>query len=221
MVLVRNSQNEIKLLNLLNLVNQLYSFMRIILASKSPARKKMLTQMGLKFEVMPSENDEAKITDPLPSRRVKKIALEKALETIGKIRDDQGKQGETIIISADTMVYCNKQFIGKPTDLNDAKRILKLLSGTTHYLYSGICVMTPTHTFLDYDKSEVTFRKLSNEEIDDYIKNNNVLYWAGGYTIEKGTPGASFIKKIKGSNSNVLGLPVKKLLNILKQVIIE
>lgn len=185
--------------------------MRIILASKSPARKKMLTQMGLKFEVMPSEIDEDKITDPLPSRRVKKIALEKALEIFKKNKD-------ALIVSADTMVYCHKQFIGKPTDLNDAKRILNLLSGTTHYLYSGICVMTPTHTFLDYDKSEVTFRKLSNEEIDDYIKNNNVLYWAGGYTIEKGTPGASFIKKIKGSGSNVLGLPVKKLKLILNKI---
>ncbi len=209
--------------------------------------------MGLKFSVMPAEIDEDKIRLFSPSQTVKKIALLKAQKIQNylikhaiarSISDD-----ELIVIAADTMVYSQKKFIGKPKDKNHAKEILRNLSGTTHWLYSGICVLQTSslchsrsnresiknyqidsrfrgndnvvkgndkmRVFLDFDKSKVTFRKLTKEEIENYVQNNPVELWAGAYTIEKGTPGASFIKEIKGSKSNVLGLPVKKLRRIL------
>lgn len=203
---------------------------------------------------MPAEIEEEKIREKTPSATVKKIALLKSKEISHKIKivfnysaiachlkTNNRQLEETIIISADTMVYIPKsklknqkaKFIGKPETKNEAKQILTTLSGSTHWLYSGICVLQirqigqirPTcrrgrqiRTFLDYDKSKVTFRKLTEKEIDEYVKNNPVTLWAGAYTIEKGTAGAGFIKKIKGSNSNVLGLPVKKLKKILSQI---
>ncbi len=226
--------------------------MKIILASKSPARKKLLSQLGLKFEVVPAEIDEDKIREKSPSATVKKIAFLKANEILKKLKHDE----EIIIISADTMVYRRGLYIGKPEDENEAKRILTAFSDTTHWLYSGICVLhvypsviaspdasgrgnlvklrlrslsraqrgiSPRNdnirVFLDFDRSRVTFRKLSEEEIEEYVQENNVHLWAGAYTIEKGTAGASFIKEIEGSSSNVLGLPVKKLKKILEELI--
>lgn len=169
---------------------------------------------------MPAEVEEEKIREKTPSATVKKIALLKAQ----KVRRQYQKEKELLIISADTMVYCQKKYIGKPKSLTDAKQILLTLSNTTHWLYSGICVLhqsfshsggVKVKTYLDFDKTKVTFRKLDNKEIEEYIANNPVCLWAGAYTIEKGTPGESFIKKIQGSGSNVLGLPMKKLKRIL------
>lgn len=222
--------------------------MRIILASKSPARKKLLSQLGLKFEVLPAEIDEDKIRESSPSATVKKIALEKAKKVltkiggIGGIGDIGGRNEEITIISADTMVYLPKansqrliaNYIGKPKNKSEAKQILTTLSGTTHWLYSGLCVLQRRMQsrmqrkilndkevlikYVEYVKSRVTFRELNEKEIDDYVLNENVTLWAGAYTIEKGTAGAGFIKKITGSNSNVLGLPVEKLKRILRGI---
>ncbi|MBI3384798.1 septum formation protein Maf [Candidatus Gottesmanbacteria bacterium] len=184
--------------------------MKIILASKSPARKKLLLELGLKFEVVPSEVDEEKFQDKKPSVRVKKIALAKAKAVLEKASK------EAVIIAADTMIYYQGKFIGKPKSLAEAERMLSLLSGSTHFLYTGTCVIKGNRTILDYDKSEVTFRKLMPNEIADCVKDPEVLNHAGAYTIEKTTFGSGFIKKIKGSYSNVLGLPVEKLNKILK-----
>ncbi len=238
------------------------TIMRIILASQSPARKKLLAEIGLKFEVIPADIDEEKISDPMPSRRVKKLALLKAKAVWKRLshggnegyEGNGGKNWDVIIIAADTLVYLptansrqpTTKFIGKPKDLKHAKEILTLLSGSTHWLYTGICViyalchpefisgsrnkfgMTTLDLkqvqhdnckiFLDYDKTRVFFRKLSSEEINSYIADPEVLNQAGAYTIEKTTFGAGFIKKIKGSYSNVLGLPVEKLKKILSDI---
>ncbi len=214
--------------------------MRIILASKSPARARLLAQLGLKFEVIPSLVDEDQIQDPLPSRRVKKLALLKAKTVLEKLEHE--KNDEITIIAADTLVYLPKlkvksqklkakeqkaKFIGKPHNLNDAGRILRMLSGKTHYLYSGFCVLKyashlggvmkeKVKIYAGFEKTKMTFRKLKATEIDNYVKTQNVLLFAGSYSIETNTPGVGFIKKIEGSKSNVVGLPMEKLREILR-----
>lgn len=221
--------------------------MRIILASKSSARKKILEDLGLKFEVVPSEVDEDTIKNKRPAVLVKKIAMLKARTVLKKvswltglrINESYGlikrRQEQVLIIAADTVVYIPKsslyplsfcgqaKIIGKPKDKTDAKQILKSLSGSTHYLYTGICAISLTSgkidkEFCDFEKTKVVFRKLKESEINQYIENPEVLNHAGTYTIEKSTPGAGFIKKIEGSYTNVLGLPVEKLRKIFKGI---
>lgn len=204
--------------------------MKIILASKSKARKQLLSESGLKFDIVPADIDEKQIKDPVPSRRVKKLALLKAKTVLERL-SHEGYGENVLIIAADTMVYFQNKFIGKPRNKKEAKEILRKLSGSTHWLYTGICVVhvnchceeageagslaMTKKVFLDFDKTKVTFRKLADLEIDSYVKNPKVLNHAGGYTIEKNTVGEGFIKQIKGSYSNVLGLPIEKLRRIL------
>jgi septum formation protein len=199
--------------------------MKIILASKSPARKRILEKLGISFSVVPSYIDEDQILDPIPSRRVKKLAKLKAKTVLKKAHET-----ELVIISADTMVYMPKskaknlqsRFIGKPNNLTEAKQILQSLSGSIHFLYSGLCVVWRKNgivrQFLTYAKTKMTFRKISDEEIDKYIKQENVLTFAGAYSIESNRPGVGFIKKMEGSYTNVVGLPIEKLKTILKKV---
>jgi len=177
--------------------------MKIILASKSPARKKLLLEMGLKFEIIPADIDEEKFQDTRPSVRVKKIAKAKAEAILKRLIHEGSGENEgdvgIIIIAADTMVYCHGKLIGKPKNLPHAKEILTLLSGSTHYLYTGICLIYKSSNgkykiFLDFDKTKVFFRKLSEEEISSYVADPEVLNHAGTYTIEKSTPGEGFIK---------------------------
>lgn len=173
---------------------------------------------------MPSDLDESIIKDKLPSTRVKKLARLKAEVVANKLIDKQ----DYLIIAADTMVYLpstpgveHYRMIGKPKDKKEAKKILQELSSSTHWLYTGICVIKIDRTrqiFLDFDKTKVVFRKISDQEIDEYVQNPEVLNHAGGYTIEKSTVDEGFIKEIYGSYSNVLGLPMEKLKEILSMM---
>lgn len=204
--------------------------MRVILASKSPARKKLFSEIFSNFEVIASGADEDQVADLNPAKRVQKLARWKAETVLQKINEKDNEvsgKNEVLIVSADTMVFLPpKTFIGKPHDLTEAKRILSTLSGSTHYIYTGICVVKKTvhngqinvSKKTAFDKTKMKFRKLSEIEIEDYIKRINVLILAGSYSIETNTPGASFIEKIEGSYTNVLGLPMEKLRSLLLAV---
>ncbi len=184
----------------------------IILASKSPRRKKLLRQIGLEFKTMTADVNEEFIDGENPVDTVKRLAVEKlkAAEVIEK---------SGIIISADTIVVLNGIIIGKPRDENDAERILSALSGNTHQVYTGFAIknIEKNSLVVDYEQTDVTFRSLAPEEISEYISSGSPMDKAGAYGIQDDY-GAVFVSKIEGCYYNVVGLPLAKLYSQLKRI---
>ena len=183
--------------------------MNIILASKSPRRKKLLEEMNLKFDVITSSFNEEQI-----------IPLNKAPHTYcmqlaqHKCRNISNKYTDSLVIGADTIVYHNKKILNKPKDRSEAKRHLKALSNDTHIVYTGVCVnIKSRNTSLTfYDKSYVTFYKLNHEDINYYIDNFEPYDKAGSYGIQDWS--MAFVKKINGCFNNVVGFPIAKFLKL-------
>lgn len=186
--------------------------MKVILASSSEARQGLLKEIIANFEIHVPDVDEEKIKDPIPSQRVKKISRLKAETVWERFKSPNN----SLIISADSLVYFRKRFIGKPKNIANAKQILRDLSGSTHALYTGFCLIKTDRfgnkkVVQGFDKTRITFRILKEKEILDFVKKFKVLTFAGGYTIEPLAPGKGFFKEIKGSKTNVIGLPLEKL----------
>ena len=185
----------------------------IYLASKSPRRKKLLSQINLKFKTFSVEADESILNGEHPVKAVKRLSKEKLAHALIKVN-------KGIIITADTIVVINHKIIGKPADAKEAAKILKTLSGNTHVVYTGYSIHnTETgKTITDYEKTFVTFRKLSSNEIKDYIASGSPMDKAGAYGIQDDY-GAVFIQKINGCYYNVVGLPLSKLYASLKKAV--
>jgi septum formation protein len=185
----------------------------IYLASKSPRRAKLLKLLNLNFKVLSVDVDESIRINELPIKYVKRISAE-------KLTAAKSKKNDGIFITADTTVVLDNKIIGKPVDKNDAKKILKKLSGNTHSVYTGFAVHNSqtNFTLIDYEKTAVTFRKLSDYEIDDYVAGGSPMDKAGAYGIQDDF-GAVFVKKINGCYYNVVGLPLTKLYQNLLKVI--
>ncbi len=197
--------------------------MKIVLASASAGRKKLLENLGLKFEVIPANIDEEKFAASTPLGLVKKIAKAKALAVEARILPIHTNTTNTtnyLIIAADSMVVFKGQTYGKPKSRNEAKRLLKMFSGKSHFFISGLCVLdTNIHKLYQTSGiSRVTFSNLTEKEIETYVKTASVTSYAGGYAPD--LKGGEIIKakmKIIGSESNVLGgIPLEKLVPILK-----
>ena len=185
----------------------------IFLASKSPRRKKLLKQLNLKFKSVDLHFHE-KINDgENPIFLVKRLSLEKLNKALLKI-----KKG--IIITADTIVVIDNQILGKPKNKIDARRILKKLSGRTHNVYTGYSIYNSDNNKIitDFEKTLVTFRKLTDYEINDYISTGSPMDKAGAYGIQDDF-GAVFIEKINGCYYNVVGLPLAKVYHSLLRII--
>ncbi|MCU0405770.1 MAG: Maf family protein [Ignavibacteriaceae bacterium] len=186
--------------------------LQIYLASKSPRRRKLLKQLGIKFKSFSVNSTEDFLDGEHPVECVKRIAVEKM---------DLAKQrvNNSIIITADTIVVLNGKVIGKPSNKNDALKILSLLSGKVHIVYTGFCVFNQTTNklLLDYERTEVEFRKLTKDEIADYVDGGSPMDKAGAYGIQDDF-GAVFVKRINGCYYNVVGLPLTKLYNALRKV---
>jgi nucleoside triphosphate pyrophosphatase len=185
----------------------------VYLASKSPRRKKLLSLLNVNFDVVEIHIDENNKNGESPIALVKRLSEEKLNKAKEKV--DGG-----IIITADTIVVLNGKIIGKPNDKKDAVRILQQLSGKTHAVYTGFSIYNSACNKLitDYQKTLVTFRKLEQNEIQDYISSGTPMDKAGAYGIQDDF-GAVFIKKINGDYYNVVGLPLFKLYDCLKKVI--
>jgi len=181
---------------------------RIILASQSPRRKKILEQVGLDFEVVVSDFDETKIKFKNPQEMVEKLSLEKA-KLIAK------KYPSAIVIGADTTVIFRKEIIGKPKSKQDAVRILKLLSDNTHEIVTGFTVIKESKSITEHVISKVKFKKLSEAEIKAYVATGEPMDKAGGYGIQE--KGGLFIESIEGDYFNVVGLPIFAVAEALKQ----
>ena len=175
----------------------------IILASASPRRKEILELADLKFDVMPSDAQEI-TTKTAPNEVVMELASIKAKDIYKK------SEKQSMIVGADTVVAYQGQILGKPTDEADAKRMLTMLSGQTHEVYTGVCVIEDGKTKTFYEETKVTFYEISDEPIDYYIKTGEPMDKAGSYGIQG--KAAVFIKGIEGDYYNVVGFPIARFL---------
>ena len=186
---------------------------QIFLASKSPRRRKLLKQIGLKFKSFQVDLHEEIFDGEHPVQTVKRLSLHKMKEAAKKVNN-------AIIITADTIVVLDHEIIGKPKDEKDAFKILSKLSGRTHEVYTGFAILNQKtkKQIVSYEKTKVTFRILSKNEIVDYIKTGSPMDKAGAYGIQDDF-GAVFVEKINGCYYNVVGLPIQKLYKVLLKIV--
>ncbi len=185
----------------------------IILASNSPRRKELLAGLGLEFKVMPDNTPEVLGDNLLPSDAVCELAKFKGENIKRKLSRNQ----DTIIISADTVVAVGDKILGKPKNENEAEEMLKLLSGNTHCVYTGVYVTDnlKEKSVNFYEKTEVRFKSLDINEIKDYINTGEPMDKAGAYGVQG--LGSLFVEKIDGDYFNVVGLPLCSLGKVLKK----
>jgi len=187
---------------------------RIILASRSPRRQQLLRELGIHFKVVIKDWKE----DYPAGLKGADIALYVAAEKAGTFRSEINKN--EILITADTIVWCNGRVLDKPTSSEDAKRIIRQISGNTHEVITGVCLLSTTGQKSFCSVTKVTFSDLSNEEIDYYVDNFKPYDKAGAYGIQEWI-GIAACSRIEGSYFNVMGLPVEQVYNELKEFIVN
>lgn len=185
---------------------------KVILASQSPRRRELLAGMGIDFDVLTTDVEETYDPSWSPEQIVMHLSKLK-LSPIDMAQYDP----QTIFIACDTIVVVNGQIIGKPKDRADAERMLKLLSGNSHTVYSGLTVATPRKTLTDYRATEVFFDNLSDEIIQYYIDTYKPFDKAGSYGVQEWI-GRVGIREIHGSFYNVMGLPTRLLWQMLSDI---
>ncbi len=185
---------------------------KVVLASKSPRRRELLENIGLRFAVAVSDTDESQVPKDLePGLYVRELSLLKA-NAVAKMCDKN-----TFIIGADTVVVHNGSILGKPKDRQEAFEMLNALSGDVHYVYTGISVIDTNdmHSVSEYEKTTVRFRSLSEREINHYIDNFSVLDKAGAYGIQEFA--SIFVEAVNGDYFNIVGLPVCRLCTMISK----
>ena len=181
--------------------------MKFILASNSPRRRELLSLAGIEYTVIPSECDEILPENIKPADAVEELARQKAADVFSKNKD-------AVIIAADTVVAMGDTILGKPVDEEDSFRMLTSLSGKTHTVYTGVCIMTENHTDIFHCATQVEFYDLSEKEISEYIFTGEPSDKAGAYGIQG--KGSLLVKKINGDYFNVVGLPLAETVRHLK-----
>ena len=183
--------------------------MDIILASKSPRRREILENTKVRFSIKESQIDETIKLNESPKDTVKRLAYEKAYDVAQKNKDK-------LVIGADTIVALDNEVLGKPKDKEEAYQMIKKLSNKTHKVITGISLINISHGMVvnDYVVSLVTFKDLSEDSIKDYINTNESLDKAGAYGIQG--YGALLVDNIQGDYFNIVGLPISKLSDLLK-----
>lgn len=185
---------------------------RIILASRSPRRQQLLSELGLKFEVVFRNWPEQYPRDLKSEQIALYVAEQKADHFKPGI-----KEGE-IVITADTIVWCNNKVLDKPVNSSDAKRILGEISGNTHEVITGVCLLSANRTTSFFSSTKVTFEKLTDDEIEYYVVNFKPFDKAGAYGIQEWI-GIAACSRIEGSYFNVMGLPVHQVYQELKKFV--
>lgn len=202
--------------------------MEIILASASPRRRELLAQIGFQFRICVSDAEEI-ITEKEPGAIVMELSKKKAEDVAKKIlsgeaADSTGAEislGELLIIGADTLVFLDGEQMGKPSDASDAFSMLSRLQGGCHQVCTGVTLLVlkegkeaKRKTF--YEKTQVEFYPMSQEEIQEYTETGEPMGKAGAYAIQG--IGSRYVKRIEGDYSNVVGLPVARLYQELKTI---
>lgn len=183
--------------------------MRIILASKSPRRKEILENLGLKFDIIVADADE-RSDERDPKQRVAALAAIKGRAVLDALED----KNDTLVIASDTLVYAEGEFLGKPRDREDARRMIGLLSGRSHSVVSGIYLFYNGKEVLSADETLVTFDRMTDGEIESYVSSDEPYDKAGGYAVQG--LASLYISGLEGDYFNVVGLPVNLLYKILK-----
>jgi len=184
----------------------------LILASSSPRRQALLKQVNIPFSIRKPDVDESQITASEPRERVKLLAELKSNAT-PLLNEDE------VILSADTVVSFDNEILEKPKDKVDALRMLSLLSGSTHEVFTGVTIRSADREITFAKKTEVEFWPLSSSEMDRYIATGEPDDKAGAYGIQG--IGAIFVRKITGDYYNVVGLPVSRIIRELREFSIE
>jgi septum formation protein len=178
----------------------------VVLASGSPRREELLRRLFSEFEVLPAEVDEDALTDPDPWITAQRLAREKAL-SVREIRP------ECLVIGGDTVVALAEgdgwRQLAKPLDRDDAARMLSELSGRTHKVVTGVCLVAPSGMSAFTETTDVTFRRIAREEIEAYVATGAPLDKAGAYGLQDASQ--DFVAQVAGSVTNVIGLPMEKL----------
>ena len=208
---------------------------RLVLASASPRRRELLSQIGLDFTVMPSTKEEnAKTTEA--GALVQELSRQKAVDIWEQLSGDQGqnpdadqeqiseetqepnlngkRQPELLVIGADTVVCCEGKILGKPHSREAAAEMLTALQGRSHEVYTGVTLYSQSETVTFFECTQVEFYPMTEVEISEYIDSKEPMDKAGAYGIQG--LGARFVKDIRGDYNNVVGLPVGRLYQELK-----
>ena len=181
---------------------------KLILASGSPRRKELLSLYTTDFTVCVSAFDEDAVTADTPAELVEKLARGKCLTVSAE------HPGE-VVLGCDTVVDVGGEVFGKPHSVEDAKRMLRALSGATHEVHTGVCVSDGTHTESFVDSCKVTFFPISEEEIDAYTATKEPYDKAGAYAIQGRA--AVWLDRIEGDYYTIMGLPVSRTVRLLEQ----
>lgn len=185
---------------------------RIILASKSERRRKLLSEARVPFDVVPPEVDEPQVLPPgLPARSLAEaLAYFKAASVVGHSQDMP-------VLGADTIVSLQGQVLGKPTDAEEARRMLRSLSGTRHAVITGVALLCPDGRRIASDVTHVTMRCMSDAEMEQYIESCEWAGKAGAYAIQETAD--RFVERVEGSFTNVVGLPMELVERLLRKFV--
>lgn len=182
--------------------------MNIILASASPRRKELLKRITVNFTVIPAVGEEQVNLSLFPDKVACSLSEHKCDEVFAA-------NPKSLVIGCDTIVAFGDKILGKPKDREDAVSTLKMLSGKTHFVYTGVCVRTPHKKLVRCDKTEVRFNTLTDEFIQRYVDGGSPMDKAGSYGIQD----AGVVREYYGSYTNVVGLPVGLVTNMIQEVL--
>lgn len=187
---------------------------KLVLASGSPRRVEMLQQAGIEpDDLVPADVDETPLKSEHPRSLAKRLSKEKAEKVVAILRE-RGENGEAYILAADTVVAVGRRILPKAELTDEAANCLRLLSGRSHRVYTGICLITPAGAVRQrLVESRVRFKRLSREELEAYLASGEWRGKAGAYAIQ-GLAG-TFIVKLVGSYSNIVGLPLYETVGLL------
>jgi septum formation protein len=180
----------------------------LILASASPRRHELLLAAGIEHTVCPAAIPEDRLPNESPVAYVRRLAEEKAQAI------DCGPSD--IVLGADTVVSLDDLVFGKPVDMDDARRMLRLLSGREHWVHTGVCLLTTGKCIVDCAATKVSFERLTEAEIEEYTRSGEPRDKAGAYAIQG--LAAKFVRSIEGCYYNVVGLPVSLIYRRLKEL---
>lgn len=185
----------------------------VVLASASPRRRDILKQIGIEAVIMPSQVEEH-ITSDEPEQIVKELSRQKAEDVYRRYQKEA--QGSFAVIGADTIVAADGEILGKPGDEEDAKRMIRLLSGRVHQVYTGVTILYRGREITFAEKTDVSVAPLTEVEIEEYISCGESMDKAGAYAVQGVF--ASFIEGINGSYTSVVGLPAGRTYRKLREL---
>jgi len=187
----------------------------VVLASASPRRTELLSQIGIPHKVMPVDIDESALPNETPSDQVARLAQQKAQAALARLSAQNELTSNTLVIASDTLIEFNGKSIGKPVNKEDAVRILQLLSDSKHRVLTSVSVASCEKQETTTVITEVTFAALTKNEIDAYWDTGEPADKAGSYAIQG--IGGQFVKAINGSASAVIGLPLYETRQLLSE----